>query len=117
MIMQYMLLIIGDESRFNQAQDAPVSPVMQAYVQALNKAGVMLGGERLKPSRATKRLTVREGKTKVIDGPYADTREQLGGYFLLDVPSEQDALDWAAKCPAAEYGTIEVRAIVPTPRY
>ncbi|MEP7240880.1 MAG: YciI family protein [Devosia sp.] len=115
--MQYLLLIHGDESRFSQAQDAPVNPQMQAYVAALNKAGVMLGGERLKPSRATRRVSVREGKTRVIDGPYSDTREQLGGYFLLEVADEDAALDWAAKCPAAEHGTIEVRAIVPTPRY
>jgi hypothetical protein len=114
--MQYIMLIMGDESRFNQEQDSPVNPEFQAYVQALTKAGVMVGGERLRPSRATKRVSVREGKAKVIDGPYVDTREQLGGYFIIDVPGEKEALEWAERCPAALYGTIEVRAVVPSPR-
>ncbi len=114
--MQYMLLIIGDESRLNQTQDTPISPAIKAYVDALNKAGAWVGGERLRPSRATRRVMVREGKTRIIDGPYADTREQLGGYFLIEAPNDEAALDWAAKCPAAEYSTIEVRPVVPTPR-
>lgn len=114
--MQYMLLIIGDESRLNQSQDAPINPAMTAYVDALKKAGAWVGGERLRPSRATKRVMVREGKTRIIDGPYAETREQLGGYFLIEAPSDEAALDWAVRCPAAGYSTIEVRPVVPTPR-
>ena len=114
--MQYMMLIIGDESRFNQEQDSPVNPEFQAYVAALAKAGVMKGGERLRPTRATKRVTVREGKTRIIDGPYAETREQLGGFFILEVADEAEALSWAERCPAAQYGTIEVRQVVPSPR-
>jgi hypothetical protein len=110
--MQYMLLIYGDESRLNQAPGTPISPNIQAYVDALRKAGVMVGGERLHPTRRSKRISRREGKIKVIDGPYADTREQLGGYFLLEVSNEQEAIAWAEKCPAIDYATVELRPIV-----
>lgn len=113
--MQYMMLILGDESRFNQEPGSAINPDFQAYVDALRKAGAMVGGERLRPTRASKRVSVREGKTKVIDGPYPDTREQLGGFFIIEVADEKEALSWAARCPAAQYGTIEVRPIVPSP--
>jgi len=111
-----MLLIYGDESRFNQDPGTAISPDFQAYVDALRKAGAMVGGERLQPTRRGKRISRREGKTKVIDGPFADTREQLGGYFLIEVADEAEALAWAEKCPAAEYGTVELRPLVPIVR-
>ncbi len=59
---------------------------------------------------------MREGKTRIIDGPYAETREQLGGFFIIEVADEAEALSWAERCPAAQYGTIEVRQVVPSPR-
>ena len=111
--MQYMMLIYGDESRLNLEPGTAISPKIQAYVDALRKAGVMVGGERLQPTRRSKRLSRREGKMKIVDGPYADTREQLGGYFLLDVADEKEALAWAEKCPAVDYSTIELRPLVP----
>lgn len=110
--MQYMMLIMGDESRFNQQPETEMSPEFRVYAETLRKAGVMVGGERLQPSRRSKRISVREGKTKVIDGPYADTREQLGGYFILECKDDAEAVAWAEKCPAARYGTIELRPIV-----
>jgi len=110
--MQYIMLVLGDESRLNQSPDISISPAIQAYVEALRKAGVMVGGERLYPSRVGKRVSKRDGKMRVIDGPYADTREQVGGYFMFNVKDEAEALSWAEKCPAAEYSTLELRRVV-----
>ena len=112
--MQYMMLVLGDESRLNQDPDTPVSPAIQAYVDALRKAGALAGGDRLYPTRIGKRVSRREGKTRVIDGPYPDTREQVGGYFMLNVKDEAEAVAWAEKCPAAEYSTLELRRVVET---
>jgi hypothetical protein len=114
--MKYMLLITGDESRM---ADMPVdntgmSPAYHAYNQALLKAGAMLGGERLRPTSTATTVRVRDKKAVVLDGPYAETQEQLGGYYLIDVPDLDAAIDWAKRCPAAEFGSIEVRPIWPT---
>jgi len=112
--MKYALLITGDESVMNREPPpggAPISPEFVAYTEALIKAGVLKGGERLKSTRSARRVRVRDGKAVVLDGPYADTGEQLGGFFIIDVPTEADALAWAERCPAAKEGTVEVRAI------
>ena len=82
-----------------------------AYVEALNKAGVVKGMHRLRPTGDATTVRVSEGKQQVLDGPYADSKEQLGGYFLIDVPDLDAALSWAARCPAAEHGVVEVRPI------
>lgn len=114
--MKYMMLINGDEASFNAEPAAgapPVSPEFVAYTEALIKAGVMLGGERLRPTKAGARVRVRDGKSVVLDGPYSDTREQLGGYYLIDVPSLAEAISWAERCPAAKYGSIDVRPLMP----
>jgi hypothetical protein len=79
------------------------------YAKALDEAGVLLAAEVLQQSTSTTTLTARDGALKVQDGPFADTKEQLGGIFLIDVPDLDAALAWAEKCPAAHYGTIEVR--------
>ncbi len=112
--MKYALLITGDEAVMNREPPpggAPISPEFVAYTEALIKAGVLRGGERLKSTRSARRVRVRDGKAVVLDGPYSDTREQLGGFFIIDVPTEAEALAWAEKCPAAKEGTVEVRAI------
>ncbi|HVY51228.1 MAG TPA: YciI family protein [Devosia sp.] len=111
--MQYMMLIIGDESRFNTDPGIEPNREFAAYAEALRKAGVMKGGDRLYPTQRSKRVSVREGKTRVIDGPYADTREQVGGYFILECKDDAEAVAYAERCPAARYGTIEIRPIVP----
>jgi hypothetical protein len=69
------------------------------------------GGERLRPSTDAASVRVRNGKSEVLNGPYAETREQLGGYYVIDVPDLDAALAWAARCPTSSYGTIEVRPI------
>ncbi len=81
----------------------------QAYAQALDEAGVLVSAEVLQPSSSTTTLAIRDGSVQVQDGPFADTREQLGGTFVVDVPDLDAALAWAEKCPAAQWGTIEIR--------
>ena len=82
-----------------------------AYTEAMKKAGVLVAANRLQPSTAASTVRVADGKTKVLDGPYAETKEQLGGYYLIDVPDLDAALSWAARCPGASHGTIEVRPV------
>ena len=80
-----------------------------AYAEALDEAGVLVSAEVLQPSTSSTTLTIGGGVARVQDGPYADTKEQIGGTFVLDVPDLDAALAWAEKCPAAHWGTIEIR--------
>jgi hypothetical protein len=113
--MKYAILIYGDESGFADAPQEAIDASMQewwGYEGELQKAGgVRLAGEALQPTATAKSVTVKDGKTSVSDGPFAETKEQLGGFYLLDVKGEDEAIEWAAKCPGAKTGTIEVRAI------
>jgi hypothetical protein len=90
-----------------------MSAAYAAYTEAMQKAGVIRGGERLRPTSEATTVRVKNGKTDVLDGPYADTKEQLGGFYLIDVPDLDAALSWAARCPGASTGTMEVRPIWP----
>ena len=112
--MQYMLLIHSDERAAATATPEQNSEMMGAYMaysQALNEAKVMSGGNRLRPTSAATSVRIVNGKAKIQDGPFADTKEQLGGYYLIDVPDLDAALSWAARCPGARFGTVEVRPI------
>ncbi len=114
--MQYMLTIYANEAGFQQMPKEAVAQAMAgygAYNDALKKAKVHVAGERLRPSATASTVRVTDGKTKVQDGPYAETKEQMGGYYIIDVPNLDEALKWAAKCPGAQHGTMEVRAIWP----
>jgi hypothetical protein len=114
--MQYLLMIYRDEAEMQAAPKealTQMSAAYAAYAQAMGQAGVIRGGERLRPAAEATSVRVKNGKTEVLDGPYADTKEQLGGFFLIDVPDLDAALSWAAKCPGASTGTMEVRAIWP----
>jgi hypothetical protein len=114
--MQYLLLIYGSEAGITAAPKEAVGQMNAAYAaysQAMAKAGVVVGGNRLRPTSEATTVRVNGGKSQVLDGPYADTKEQLGGYYLIDVPDLDAALSWAARCPTASNGTIEVRAIWP----
>ena len=82
-----------------------------AYTEALTKAGVLKGGNRLQQSSTATTMRIANGKTQVLDGPYADSKEQLGGYYLIDVPDLDAALYWAARCPAVGHGVVEVRPL------
>ena len=85
----------------------------RAYTKALADAGVMTAGAGLQPPGAATTVRQRQGKRQVQDGPYADSKEQLGGYYVIDVPDLDSALSWATRCPGASTGTIEVRPIWP----
>ena len=112
--MKYALLIYGNEANAPTADDGAVyriSPAYEAYMAEMRKAGVIVGGERLRPTASATTVRTAGGKTQVLDGPYAETKEQLAGYYLIDVPDLDAALSWAARCPGASTGAIEVRPI------
>lgn len=112
--MQYMLMIAGDEVAENQISEADMGQIIAAYAAystALVEAGVMVMGERLQPANTATTVRIEDGKQRVLDGPYAETKEQLGGFYIIDVPDLDAALTWAARCPGANYGSIEVRPI------
>ena len=107
--MQYLLLIYVDEATM-QTKEA-VSPAFAAYLEAMKKAGAWVGGNRLRPTTEATTVRAPNGKKSVLDGPFADTKEQLGGYFLIEAPDLDSALSWAARCPAAANGCVEVRPV------
>jgi hypothetical protein len=112
--MRYLLLIYSEEPTAPPPQDE-VDAVMAewwAYDKAVTEAGVKLGGEALQGSPTATTVRMKDSERVVTDGPFAETREVLGGYYLIDVPDLDGALDWAARCPGAKYGSIEVRPIV-----
>jgi hypothetical protein len=111
--MRYMMLIHHDEATLGPAQHKELATEYAAFLEALAKAEGAERGVRLQPSSAA--TTVRaggEGKTEIIDGPYADTKEQLAGYFFVDVPNLEEAILWAKRCPSSRYGSIEIRPIM-----
>jgi len=107
--MKYLLLIYANEASMEDTEQ--MHAAYGAYTEALQKAGVVLGGNRLRPTTSATSVRVANGKTNVLNGPYAETKEQLGGYYMIDVPDIDAALSWAARCPGASTGTIEVRPI------
>lgn len=115
--MQYLLMIYGNEAGMQSATKEQTSQMMAAYgayTEAMKKAGAYIGGNRLQPSSTATTLRAPAGKSSVLDGPYAETKEQLGGYYLIEAADLDAALSWAARCPGAAYGAIEVRPIWPT---
>ena len=81
------------------------------YGTDMREAGVLRGGAELKPTHSATTVRVKNGKTVATDGPFAETKEQLGGYYIIDVPNLDEAVKWAARCPAAQGGSIEVRPV------
>ncbi|AMO25524.1 YciI family protein [Ramlibacter solisilvae] len=112
--MEYMLLIHSDPTGWaslTETQRAQGLAAYGAYTEALRKAEVLRGSNRLRPADASTTVRVREGKTEVLNGPFIETREQLGGYYLIDVTDLDAALGWAARCPGASHGSVEVRPV------
>jgi hypothetical protein len=112
--MQYLLMIYSTEagwSNMTPAQQEQGMAAYNAFTEALKKAGVLAGSNRLQPISAATTVRVANGKTQVLNGPYADSKEQLGGYYLIDVPDLDAAISWAARCPGASHGVVEVRPI------
>ncbi|BAB51226.1 MULTISPECIES: YciI family protein [Mesorhizobium] len=112
--MRYMLMINNDESALAAMpveKTQQMSAAYGAYTEALKKSGAWLAGERLRPTQATTSVRIADGKTNVIDGPYADTKEQLAGFYMIEAADIDTAIEWAARCPAASTGTVELRPI------
>ncbi len=113
---QYLLLIYGDESAMANASEANAAAMMQdygTYTQWLVDQGWMRGGDALHDTSRATTVRVEDDRRLVTDGPFAETKEQLGGYYLLDVPNLDDAIEAAARCPGARHGSSEVRPIMP----
>jgi hypothetical protein len=110
---QYMLLIYSPAEGGPSPEEAAAEmPRWMEYTQALRDAGVMVAGDALQGSDTATTVRVREGETVVTDGPFAETKEILGGYYIVDVPDLDQALSWAAKIPSAPYGSVEVRPVM-----
>ncbi len=112
--MQFMLMTYVNEagwSKLTKTEQEQGVAAYVAYTEALTKAGVHKGSSRLGPASAATTVRMADGKPQVLDGPFADSKEQLGGYFLIDVPNLDAALSWAARCPAASHGVVEVRPL------
>jgi hypothetical protein len=112
--MQYLLMLYSDESGWSKMTPGEQEQGMAAYTaftEALKKAGAHAGSNRLQPISAATTVRVANGKTQVLNGPYADSKEQLGGYYLIEAPDLDAAISWAARCPGASHGVIEVRPI------
>lgn len=110
--MRYALLLNYPELSFDEIPPAELEAAQTAftlYVESLDKAGVLAATSILKPAAETKTVTRQTGETVIQDGPFADTRERLGGVFLIDVDSVDAALEWAQKAPSVNWGTVEVR--------
>ena len=115
--MQYIVLIYGSEKGWTSMSKPEVERMYaeyRTYSEDLAKAGVLRGGSELRPTTSATTVRVRGGKRQVTDGPVAETKEQLGGFYLIDVPNLEAALDWAARCPSARDGSIEVRPLAPS---
>ena len=109
--MKYMMLIHHDDAALAKANQSELWADYAAFNEALAKAGGS-SGVRLQPASAATSVRIRDGKTEVIDGPYADTKEKFAGYFMIDAATLEEAATWAQRCPSARYGTIEVRPIM-----
>ena len=112
--MQYLLLIYNNETgMLNAPKDdmARMIGAYQAYTEAMKKAGAWIGSNRLRPTSEATTVRAPNGKKSVLNGPFAETKEQLAGYYLIEAPDLDAALSWAARCPSAANGSIEVRPV------
>jgi hypothetical protein len=112
--MQYLLLVYQDETamlNLPKETSSRMHAAYMAYTGAMKEAGVLVSNHGLRPTSQATTLRAPGGKQSVVNGPFAATKEQLGGYFLVDAPDLDAALSWAARCPAAQHGAIEVRPV------
>ena len=116
--MQYMLLIYDDENVWasmpEEERNAAYGEYF-SYTNELREKGAFVAGDQLQPTAAATTVRVKKGEQVVTDGPFAETKEQLGGFYLVEADSADEALAWAEKIPAARYGSIEVRPLLPVP--
>ena len=112
--MEYLLMLYAEEagwSNLTKAQQQEGVAAYAAYTEALKKAGIYKGSNRLQPVSSATTVRVTNGKSQVLDGPYVESKEQIGGFYLIDVPDLDSAISWAARCPAASHGVVEVRPV------
>lgn len=116
--MQYILLSYVDEAGWpkltKEEQQRGVAAYV-SYMEALTRAGVLRSAGRLGLSAAATTVRIADGKPQVLDGPFIDSKEQLGGYFVIEAPDLDGALSWAARCPTAGHGVVEVRPLFDNP--
>ena len=113
--MQYMLLIYDDPSVWAAMPEEEMNGYYgeyMAFTEALRKSGKYVSADQLQPTSTATSVRIRNGETLTTDGPFAETKEVLGGYYIVDVDSIDEALDWAAKIPSSKVGTVEVRPVV-----
>ena len=113
--MQYMLLIYNSPNAWDSMSEEEQGKIFGeygSYTEELQNSGKLVAGDALQPTSTATSVRVRDGETLTTDGPFAETKEVLGGYYLIDVETIDEALEWGAKIPGAKYGTIEVRPVV-----
>lgn len=110
--MKYALLVHQSQEHFEKRNSAAAMAAGRAYGEALQAAGVFVGGAGLDSPQAATTVSIRDGKRQVHDGPYAETKEFLAGFGIIDVPNLDTALEWAARHPAAAYASVEVRPLL-----
>ena len=113
--MQYMLLIYDNEKMWPAMNEKERNALMGeyfAFTEEVKKSGKLVGGDALQATNTATTVRVREGKRLTTDGPFAETKEQLGGYYIVDAKDLDEALAWAAKIPGARFGSIEVRPVM-----
>ena len=108
--MQYMLLVYDDPSEWNVAE-AEMPAIYEEYA-AVSRDKATKHSAQLHPAETAKTVRVKAGETLVTDGPFAETKEALGGFYLIEADSLDEAIEWAARIPSARYGTIEVRPVI-----
>jgi hypothetical protein len=116
--VQYMLLIYAQESGWQNLSEEERGSFMQRYrdfTDELRSAGALVGGDRLQPTANATTVRVRDGEQLVTDGPFTETKEQLGGYYLIEAESIDEAIQWATKLPGSHHGSVEIRAIAEVP--
>jgi hypothetical protein len=115
--MKYLCLIYDDEKKMEQMSKAEGDAFFgeyMAFTEGIGKSGHLLGGEALQPVSTATTVRIRKGKVSTTDGPFAETKEQLGGYYLIEAKDLNDAIQVAAKIPSARTGSVEVRPIMDT---
>lgn len=114
--MKYILLFHGSQAAFDLRTDPEKEAAywsgFSAYIKAIHEAGIVIAGAGLQVPEKAKMVRVRDGKHEVHDGPYAETKESLAGFFLIEVPDEKTAVDWAVRCPWATHSPVEVRPVM-----
>ncbi len=113
--MKYMLILVSDPANEPTPGSAAFDPYMgewHAYSTALNEAGAMVSGEALHDTESATTVKVRDGQRIVTDGPFIESKEIIGGFYVIDVADLDEALDWAARVPNSHFGTIEVRPVM-----